>query len=156
MFINDATFLQLGDNQSIPARMGMAIINPKSQHIQEAVDYILLMNDQNASHTAPVFYQVIDYDALVRQSYDEDIAAQIEQQEDQSVIDELIARRDAGDSSGYQYSKAEIEHYRTEVMPRLIFPQTTYIDTQSAVQQYMLSKLDTEGFIAALNEAAVN
>ena len=156
MFINDATFLQLGDNQSISAQMGMAIINPKSQHIQEAVDYILLMNDQTASHIAPVFYQVIDYDTLVRQSYDEDIAAQIEQQEDQSVIDELIARRDAGDSSGYQYSKAEIEYYRTEVVPRLIFPQTTYIDTQSVVQQYMLGNLDTDGFIAALNEAAVN
>jgi len=151
--LSDGVFLQLGDYPSIPARMGLAIVNQKSQRAQEAVEYILLSNDQDACYDAPALYQSIDYEALVLQSYDELIAAQIEQQEDQSVIDKLVTLRDAGDTSYYQYSKAEIDLYRTDVAPKLIFPQTTYFETQSSVQQYMLGKLDAAGFIAALNEA---
>lgn len=150
--ISDGVFLQLGDSQSIPAWMGMAVINPKSEHMQEAVDYILLTDSQYACGNAPLLYQKIDYDALVRQSYNEDIAAQIAQHEDQSVIDRLVALRDAGDPSGY-YSKEAISHYAAQVAPRLVFPQTRYFDPQSAIQQYMLGTLDADGFIAALNKA---
>src|SRR5690606_7707491 len=127
--VSGSTFLQLGDHQTIPAWMEIAIINPHSTHAQEAVDYILLVNEQSACAIAPALYQTIDYEALVLQSYDQDIAAQIAQQEDQSVIDKLIALRDAGDTSQYQYSHAEIEHYRMAIAPRLIFPQTLYFDT---------------------------
>lgn len=150
--VNEVTFLQLGDHQTIPSWMDMIIINPKSPRIQEAVDYILLTNDQYECHTAPTFYQTIDVKALAWQSYDQDIAAQIEEQEDQSVIDRLIALRDAGDTGRY-LDQAEIAYYRKEIAPRLVFPQTTYLDTQNAVTQYLLGKLDTEGFIAALNKA---
>ena len=154
MILSDGVFLQLGDHSSIPARMDVAIVNPKSPRAQEAVEYILFSDDQDACYDAPALYQTIDYDALVRQSYDLDIAAQIQQGEDQSVIDRLTALRDTGDASGYQYSKAEIERYGTDVAPKLIFPQTVYIDTHSATQQYLLGKLDVDGFIAALDEAA--
>ena len=153
MILSDGFFLQLGDHPSIPARMDLAIVNPKSSRAQEAVEYILLSSDQDACYDAPTLCQTIEYDALVRQSYDQDIAAQIQQGEDQSVIDKLTALRDTGDASGYQYSKAEIERYGTEVAPKLIFPQTVYIDTQSATQQYLLGKLDVDGFIAALDKA---
>ena len=134
--------------------MDLAIVNPKSSRAQEAVEYILFSSDQDACYDAPTLCQTIDYDALVWQSYDQDIAAQIQQGEDQSVIDKLTALRDTGDASGYQYSKAEIERYGTEVAPKLIFPQTVYIDTQSATQQYLLGKLDADGFIAALDKDA--
>jgi len=153
MILSDGVFLQLGDHPSIPARMDLAIVNPKSSRAQEAVEYILFSSDQDACYDAPTLCQTIDYDALVRQSYDLDIAAQIQQREDQSVIDRLIALRDARDASGYQYSKAEIERYGAEIAPKLIFPQTVYIDTQSATQQYLLGKLDADGFIAALDKA---
>jgi len=154
MILSDGVFLQLGDHSRIPARMDLAIINPKSPRAQEAMEYILFSNDQDACYDAPALYQTIDYDALVRQSYDQDIAAQIQQGEDQSVIDKLTALRDAGDASHYQCSKAEIERYGTEVASKLIFPKTVYIDTQSAAQQYLLGKLDADGFIAALDQAA--
>ena len=155
IILSDGVFLQLGDQPSIPARMDLAIVNPKSSRAQEAVEYILFSSDQDACYDAPTLCQRIDYDALVRQSYDQDIAAQIQQGEDQSVIDKLTALRDTGDASGYQYSKAEIERYGADVAPRLIFPQTVYIDTQSATQQYLLGKLDADGFIAALDKATV-
>ncbi len=154
MILSDGVFLQLGDHSSIPARMDVAIVNPKGPRAQEAVEYILFSDNQDACYDAPALYQTIDYDALVRQSYDLDIAAQIQQGEDQSVIDRLTALRGTGDASGYQYSKAEIERYGTDVAPKLIFPQTVYIDTHSATQQYLLGKLDEDGFIAALDEAA--
>ena len=155
MILSDGVFLQLGDQPSTPARMDLAIVNPKSSRAQEAVEYILFSSDQDACYDAPTLCQTIDYDALVRQSYDLDIAAQIQQREDQSVIDKLTALRDAGDASGYLYTQAEIERYGTEVAPKLIFPQTSYIDTQSAAQQYLLRKLDADGFIAALDKATV-
>jgi hypothetical protein len=154
MIPSDGVFLQLGDHPAIPARMDLVIVNPNSPRTQEAVEYILFSDAQDACYHAPALYQTIDYDALVRQSYDQDIAAQIEQGEDQSVINTLIALRDAGDTSYYSYSETEIEQYGTEVAPNLIFPPMRYIDTQSAARQYLLGKLDADGFIAALDKAA--
>jgi hypothetical protein len=154
LILGDGVFLQLGEHRSLPARMNLAVVNPESPNAQAAVDYILFSDEKNACYSAPALYQSVDYDALVRQSYDEDIAAQIEQHEDQSVIDRLIALRDAGDTSRYAYTEAEIERYRTEVAPLLVFPQADAIDTQSAARQYLLGKLDADGFIAALNQAA--
>lgn len=152
--ITDAVFLRLGESESLPAWMGLAIVNPKSARVGEAVDYILLTDAQNACGTAPAFYRSVDYQALVLQSYDRDIAAQTEQGEDASVIDRLKALRDAGDASRYQYSQAEIERYRADIAPRLVFPQTDWFDSQSAVRAYLLGRTDAEAFIRALDEAA--
>lgn len=154
VFPSDAAFLQLGDNQTIPAGLDLAIVSPQSTHAQEAVDYILWVNEHRAVHNQPMLHQKIDFEALARISLENDIAAQIQQQEDPSVIDELRKLQVSGDTSRYPYSRQKIEQYRVNIVPRLIFPQTDYVPTDSAVQQYMTGKLDADGFIAALNEAA--
>ena len=153
--ISSGTYLQLrAGDKTIPAFTEMVIVNPNSKHINEAIDYLLIAARQSETQFAPVLYQHVDYDALVRQSYDEDIAAQIEEGEDQSVIDNLVALRDAGDPRYYLYTREEIERYQTEVAPYLVFPRAVYVGSDDASSKYLSGKLDADGYIAALNDAA--
>ena len=100
----------------------------------------------------PALYEEYDYVALLRASLDRDIEAQKEQNEAQSVIDELIRLRDAGEADGRYYSREQLERYRTEVAPYLIFPSCGYVDGWTPANSYMKGKLDMDGLIAKLNE----
>ena len=74
-----------------------------------------------------------------------------QQNEAQSVIDELIRLRDAGEADGRYYSREQLERYRTEVAPYLIFPKCGYVGGWTPASSYMKGKLDMDGLIAELN-----
>lgn len=154
MLVNDTTFLRLGEGDALPARMSVAILNPHSEHKEAAVRYLLYANEK-AAGGAPELYQTFDRNAMIWQSLDAAIAAQIEEGEEQSVIDGLIAIRDSGNFAeySYQYTEEDIACYREHAAPYLVFPTTRDVDTHSAQQQYLAEKIDVDGFIAALNEA---
>ena len=122
-----------------------------SNEIAEAADYIRAAMARSAPEFAPALYEEYDYVTLLRASLDRDIEAQKEQNEAQSVIDELIRLRDAGEAEGRYYSREQLERYRTEVAPYLIFPSCGYVDGWTPANSYMKGKLDMDGLIAELN-----
>ena len=125
--------------------------DPGTGKADEAADYIRAAMARSAPEFAPALYEEYDYVALLRASLDRDIEAQKEQNEAQSVIDELIRLRDAGEADGRYYSREQLERYRTEVAPYLIFPSCGYVDGWTPANSYMKGKLDMDGLIAELN-----
>ena len=75
-------------------------MNARTGKAGEAADYIRAAMARSAPEFAPALYEEYDYVALLRASLDRDIEAQKEQNEAQSVIDELIRLRDAGEADG--------------------------------------------------------
>ena len=126
-------------------------MNAQTGKADEAADYIRAAMARSAPEFAPALYEEYDYVALLRASLDRDIEAQKEQNEAQSVIDELIRLRDAGEAEGRYYSREQLERYRTEVAPYLVFPSCGYVDGWTPANSYMKGKLDMDGLIAELN-----
>lgn len=152
-------YLRLGDNESIPARMGMLIVNANTAHKDEALEFVSFAAKSHDAQMGPLLLEVFDYDALARASYDEDIQAQIYQKENQSVIDKLERERDSGKYTRY-YSRESIADYAVRVAPHLTFPRMPRMDVYAIAKEYVQGKLDVEGLITKLNgiaaENAVN
>lgn len=147
------SFLHVAGEDVIPAFMTVVVVNPNSPHLEEANDFALIANEANNTEYAMVWYKDADYDALLAQSYDNDIAAQIEQGEDQSVIDRLEAMKAAGDDS-YFIPKRVIEHYATQIMPRLVFRRWFSFSMDDIIFDHLDGVTDVDGLIQALNAAA--
>lgn len=147
------SFPRVTEGESVNAFMTVVIVNPNSKHLTEAVDYALIASAQGDSTLPLLLYQDADYDALLRAGYDRDIAAQIAEGEDQSVIDELKACQAAGDDK-YFTPRAAITRYAEEIAPKLVFGRWRPISMDDAIEQYLAGKLDANGFIAALNKEA--
>ena len=139
----------------IPAHMTVVVVNPNSPRLNEALDYALIANCRNETEFAPAWYADVDYDALLAQSYDESIAAQIEQGEDQSVIDRLQALKAAGDDT-YFMPRRTMEHYAAEIMPKLVFRRWRSFAIDDAIFDYLDGKTDADGFVDALNRSAAS
>jgi len=150
VFNEDALFLHIGEGSAIPAELGVTVINAASEHPDEALAYLAISVENMSTEQMLQLYENIDYDALLLRSYDETIAAQIQQDEDQSVIDDLIRRRDAGDTT-YFYTREEIQSYAEAVAPNLIFPYVPRIYDYPAVTEYARGKLDADGLIQQLD-----
>ena len=146
-------FPRVTDGTTIPAFMTIVIVNPQSKHLAEAIDYAVIASQRGDSELPLLLYRNADYDALLAQSYDASIATQIEEGEDQSVIDELKARKAAGDDR-YFVPRSVITRYATEIAPKLVFPRWRSIPLDDAIFDYLNGKTDADGFIAALNAAA--
>ncbi len=149
----DALLINVGAYECVPARLEVVVINAKTERLAEALDYLAIASQQLYCTMAPLLYEQIDYDALLRQSYDADIAAQVEEGEAQSVIDELTRLRDAGDESRY-YARADIEAYARNAAPYLTFPRVPRVGVFSLAQRYASGRLDADGLIAELNAQA--
>ena len=133
--------------------MDIVIVNPKSKHLEEALDYAVLASQPGDSTLPLMLYQNADYDELLRQSYDRGIAAQIQEHEDQSVIDELEACKAAGDDK-YFTPRSLVTRYAEEIAPKLTFPRWKSFPIDDAIFDYLDGKTNAEGFIAALNASA--
>lgn len=147
-------FMKVTEGEAIPALMTVVLVNPQSPRLSEAIDFALAAAACGTGELPLLFYQNADYDALLVKSYDATIAAQKEEHEAQAVIDQLEALKAAGDDR-YFLPKRVLEHYAAEIQPRLVFQRwfTFYID--DIINRYLSGKLDGEGMIAALNEAAM-
>lgn len=148
--LGNQTLFHIGEERRIPAKLEVWVVNAHTERPNEALDLIRAAVKDGQSQWMPALYADFDYEALLRESYDRDIEAQIEQQEEQSVIDELIRRRDAGDDSHY-YTREEIAAYRENTAPYLIFPLCGWVDSWKAAERYLHGELDMDGMIAALN-----
>lgn len=148
-------YLGISDNTALPAVLLLAVVNPQSEQQEEAFDFVRCAIQVFQAESDVVLIANPDYETLARQNYDETIAIQIQQNEDQSVIDALIAERDAG---GYPrfYSRDDIEAYRQNAAPRLTFPCIPQFDAYTISQAYAAGKLDVDSLIDALTEATQN
>ena len=146
-------FPHVTESTSIPALMTIVIVNPKSKHLDEAIDYAVIASQQGDSTLPLQLYQNADFDDLLRQSYDKSIATQIEEHEDQSVIDDLERRKAAGDET-YFTSRGLVKRYAEEIAPKLVFPRWKSFPMDDAIFDYIQGKTDMDGFIAALNVSA--
>lgn len=133
---------------AVSARMYAVIVNANSPRREEALDYARAAMEEAESE---FFYSVVDYDARLREAYDRLIAAQIEQGEAQSVIDQLEKLRDAGDPLHY-YTKEALEAYARDVAPRLTFPHYRWLDDWDAADDYAAGRLDADALIDRLME----
>ena len=149
--LGNETLFSVGTERKVPMRLEVWVMNAQTGKADEAADYIRAAMAATAPEFAPALYEEYDYVALLRASLDRDIEAQKEQNEAQSVIDELIRLRDAGEADGRYYSREQLERYRTEVAPYLIFPSCGYVDGWTPANSYMKGKLDMDGLIAELN-----
>ena len=146
------SFLHVTGEDTIPAFMTVVAVNPNSPHLEEAIDFALIANKANDTEYAMVWYKDVDYDALLAQSYDQDIAAQIEEGEEQSVIDKLEAMKAAGDDT-YFIPKRMIEHYAQEIMPRLVFRRWFSFAMDDIIFDYLDGVTDADGMIQTLNKS---
>lgn len=149
--LGNETLFSVGTERKVPMRLEVWVMNARTAKADEAADYIRAAIARSAPEFAPALYEEYDYVALLRASLDRDIEAQKEQNEAQSVIDELIRLRDAGEAEGRYYSREQLERYRTEVAPYLVFPSCGYVDGWTPANSYMKGKLDMDGLIAELN-----
>jgi hypothetical protein len=147
--------LTVGTEKQCPASMDVFIVNAKSSRKELAVDFVRSLMNMHPEWTGVEMMEQIDYDALAKLSYDQDIAAQIEQHEDQSVIDKLTAERDSGNYTRF-YPEWTLETYRSEIVPYLKFPYAPYFDTYTPAQDYVAGKLDMDGLIQRLGQAVEN
>ena len=115
--LGNETLFSVGTERKVPMRLEVWVMNARTGKADEAADYIRAAMARSAPEFAPALYEEYDYVALLRASLDRDIEAQKEQNEAQSVIDELIRLRDAGEAEGRYYSQEQLERYRTEVAP---------------------------------------
>ncbi|HML47011.1 MAG TPA: hypothetical protein PKE04_09730 [Clostridia bacterium] len=149
---NELLYLRIGDNASVPAKMGMLVVNANTARKAEALDFAICAVENHEPQFGPELYETMDYEALARRSCDQNIEAQIHQKEDQSVIDRLIRERDSGE---YRYqSRESIERYAQNVAPRLTFARVPWVDRYAIVKEYIRGRLDVEGLIESLNNAA--
>ncbi len=146
-------YLGVGDNRSVPAKLGMLVINAHTQHKEEAVAFVQWSVGQRETQRSPLLLQNLDYEALARRAYDEDIEAQIYQKEAQEVIDRLIRERDSGEYPRY-YPREAFHIYGETVAPRLTFPLIPWVDNYAVAKQYTRGKLDQDGLIRELNRMA--
>ncbi len=150
----DALFLRIGEGKNTPAQMDVIVVNAATPHKAEALDYLAVAAGRVSTNMTPLLYAQLDYDALLRQSYEENIAAQIEQGEDQSVIDTLTRLRDAGDER-YYYSRAQIAGYAENVAPNLTFPRVPSLTSYPIAEEYAKGRMDADALVAALDAEAV-
>ena len=64
---------------------------------------------------------------------------------------EMCIRDSAGEAEGRYYSREQLERYRTEVAPYLIFPNCGDVGGWTPANSYMKGKLDIDGLIAEMN-----
>lgn len=146
-------YLRIGENTSVPAQLGMLIVNANTTLKAEALDFVLCAVENNEYMFGPSLYASMDYEALARSSYDQNIKAQIHQNEDQSVIDRIIRERDSGEYPGY-VARETIESYAQNVAPRLTFARVPWVDRYAISKEYVRGRLDMEGLIEKLNSEA--
>lgn len=146
-------YLGVGENRSLPARLGMVVVNANTQQKEEAVAFAQWSAQNRDTEWAPQILKNLDYEALARRSYDENIEAQKNQSEAQWVIDRLIQERDQGDYPGY-YPRENIQFYGENIAPRLTFPRVPWVDRYAVAKQYARGKLDQDGLIQKLNQMA--
>lgn len=144
---------RITEGASFPAHMSVVIVNPNSARLAEAIDFAVTANGCGESTLPLLLYENANYDALLQQCYDDLIAAQIAEGEDASVIEELEARKAAGDEK-YFIPRSVVARYAEEVAPFLSFPRYRSFPTDEVVGEYLRGKTDEDGFIAALNEQA--
>ena len=149
--LGNETLFSVGTERKVPMRLEVWVMNAQTGKADEAAAYIRAAMARTAPEFAPALYEEYDYVALLRASLDRDIQAQKEQNEAQSVIDELIRLRDAGEADGRYYSREQLERYRTEVAPYLVFPSCGYVDGWTPANSYMKGKLDMDGLIETLS-----
>lgn len=140
------------EDDSIPAFMDVVVVNPKSPNLEQAIDYALCASQVTGS-MALQLYASADYDEQLALSYDRNIAAQIEQGEDASVIETLEKLKAEGDESRFVPRKT-IERYREEVMPNLVFHRCAMEKEGIATRvlsDYLQGEMTDDELIAALN-----
>lgn len=140
------------EDDSIPAFMDVVVVNPKSPNLEQAIDYALCASQVTGS-MALQLYASADYDEQLAISYDDNIAAQIEQGEDASVIETLEKLKAEGDESRFVPRKT-IERYREEVMPNLVFRRCAMEKEGIATRvlsDYLQGEMTDDELIAALN-----
>ena len=147
--------LTVGTEKQCPASMYVFIVNAQSPRKELAVDFVRTCMNMYPDWTGAEMMAQIDYDALAKLSYDQDIAAQIAQHEDQSVIDKLTAERDSGNYTRF-YPEWTLETYRAEIVPYLTFPYAPYFDGYAPAQDYTAGKLDIDGLIMRLGQEVDN
>ena len=145
-------YLRMDGFDTVPARMGVLVVNAHSPRRAEALEWIAATADGDASSALPLLTPVFDYDAMARKAYDELIEAQRVQHEKQEVIDRLTAERDSGDYPRY-FPKAALDAYRQNAAPYLVFPRIPSVDRYALGEAYGRGKLDADGLIAALERA---
>lgn len=146
-------YLSTSDERNdLPARLGVLVINAATPRKAEALAFVDWLSAQETAN-APLLNKAVDYDALVRADYEETYAAQIEEHEKQSVLDNVKSRYESG-AWDIGYTAADIALYAEKVAPRLTFPQAKPIDNQTPAMAYAHGTLDAEGLIAALNDSA--
>lgn len=143
--------LTAGTEKQCPASLDVFIVNAQSSRKEQAIDFVRTCMNAHPDWTGVQMMAQIDYDALAKFSYDRDIAAQIEQHENQSVIDRLTAERDSGNYTRF-YPEWTLETYRAEIAPYLTFPYAPYIDAYTPAQDYVAGKLDMDGLIERLGQ----
>ncbi len=141
--------IQLSENAtSIPARATLLLINAKSPRKEIASKWLQLSTKTlQTSQFIPQFYTEVNYEALRIASYDEIIAVQNEQ----SVIDELIADRDSG-KTGCCILPESIQDYAEQIAPKIVFPYCPgFLESASLVRDYGSGKLTHDALIQGLN-----
>ena len=157
IFSPDHTYfhVQMEDESIIPAKLSMVVVNRNTAHLSEVLHFAKAYQQEDAPYFAKSL-KVLDDEtllALFHQSYDEDIAAQIYQKEDQSVIDRLEAKRALEDVES-MYPRAMLDHYAQNIAPYLTFPKRPYADLNSLLPKVSAGKASVEDLIQTLQAAA--
>lgn len=140
------------EDASIPAFMDVVVVNPQSPHLEQAIDYALCAGQVEGS-MALLLYASADYDEQLVISYDRNIAAQIEQGEDASVIERLEKLKVERDESHFVPRKT-IERYREEIMPNIVFRRCAMEKEGIATRvlsSYLQGEMTDDELIAALD-----
>lgn len=158
MLLSDSGLSEYGSfphvtaDTSIPAFLDVVVVNPQSPCLEQAIEYALCAA-QVEGEMALLLYASADYDEQLALSYDRNIAAQIEQGEDASVIEALEKLKAEGDESRFVPRKT-IERYREEVMPNLVFRRCAMEKEGIATRvlsDYLQGEMTDDELIAALN-----
>lgn len=144
--------LRIGDQLVVPVRMGMLVINNNTKHLQEALEFADITRKQCEVQFSMVLAEV-DYDALYNLYYDETIAGQKEQGEQQQYITALEEERASGSTRGF-YTKEAIAEYAQNLAPLLTFPLMPRMDIYAIGKQFSRGTLDADGLIKKLQSIA--
>ncbi len=145
--------LYLENSESIPAWMGVLIVNPNTANPEKALQLVSTLLDTGTSQFTPMLYDGLEYATLARQAYEDDLAF-MEMFEDDEELESYISQYADDPEACYMYTRAQLEDYRQNVAPYLTFHPVPGVNTDTAVRTYLKSnKLDVEGLIRYLNDS---
>jgi hypothetical protein len=173
-------FTPLRLSQDVPylasSSMFVYIINPKSRHLEQAVDYVRCGLIETDDSQRIMIYEGLTLFDLPNSHYDEELQIRDEsvthwqeqldsaktdsdREKAKEKLDRALARRQKAEANVFAIGADDLSAYQNDIAPHLFFPKQRFFDKSTKAwkamdtlkKNYLANKLSDEEFVKTLN-----